>query len=297
MQINLKPQNHTVYPPFKNGKYMEEYFDEYWQKQLFAEKSKLVYLDIYWLNVFFAAEMDPTRVIPHISNYIIDICKIAEKENKIVFTICQWDDGICMGHTKPHNLIVFSVGQSIDIPLPLIVEDKNQTLRNLSRNYISERTILASFVGTCTHNVRNKMVDALINKPGFEIIVNKNWNINVPANMVNIFINTTKKSRFGLAPRGYGASSFRFFEIMEMGIIPVYIHDGDNALPFRDILDYNKFSISTHIDDINTLSDILRNIDDVKYNEMIEEMKRVSYWFTMEGTCDYIKQSLIKLCI
>jgi len=292
--INLKPENHTVYPPFKNGKYIEEYFDAYWQDVSFPEKEKLVYLDIYWLNLFFAHGMNPGNIIPHITDYIINICNKAAEENKIVFTLCQWDDGICMGDKKPSNLIVFSIGQSKDVPLPLIVEDVNKTLRNIPKSLITERTILASFVGTCTHPLRNRMVAALSNLPNFKIDIKSNWTIDIPQNMVNNFIETTRKSRFGLAPRGYGPSSFRFFEIMELGVVPVYVHDDDNALPYREILEYDKFSVSIHINDIEKLPDILQNIDEEKYNNMLTEIERLSEWFTPYGVCKYIKEWLVK---
>lgn len=293
MNINLKPPNTTVYPPFKNGLYMEEYFDRFWKNENFQDKDKFVYLDIYWLNLFITHGMEPQRIIPHITDYIISICNKALEENKIVFTICQWDDGLCMGDKKPKNLIVFSIGQSVDVPLPLIVEDRNNTLRHIPRSDLSERTTLASFIGTTTHPLRNIMITALQNQPDFYISSKADWHISVPSDLVNLFVNKTRQSRFGLAPRGYGPSSFRFFEIMQLGIIPVYIHDDDNALPYRDILDYSKFSILIHINNIHTLPQILRNIDDIKYNEMLKELNRVSLWFAPDGMCIYIKQWLM----
>lgn len=291
--MNLKPVNNTVYPPFKNGKYMEEYFDAYWSKETFPEKDKFVYLDIYWLNVFFAYNMNPSLIIPQITDYITDICKRAKEQNKIVFTICQWDDGICMGDKKPENLIVFSIGQSTDVPLPLIIEDRNHTLRHWPRK--TERDILASFIGTCTHSVRNRMVAALLNIQDIQIHLKDSWTIDIPENNKNTFIDITLRSKFGIAPRGYGPSSFRFFEIMELGVIPVYVHDGDNALPYKEILDYDKFSISIHIDEIEKLPELLKNITDDKYTEMIREMNKVALWFTPEGMCYYVKQYLVHL--
>lgn len=293
--MNLKPENYSIYPPFKNGKYMEEYFDNYWQKESFPEKNRFIYLDIYWLNIFFAHNMNPKLIIPHITEYIIDICNKAKNENKIVFTICQWDDGICMGDKKPDNLIVFSIGQSIDVPLPLIIEDRNHTLLHIPRKSIDERQILASFIGTCTHSVRNRMVNKLSRNSDIKINLKDSWTLDIPEYEKNNFINITSQSRFGLAPRGYGPSSFRFFEIMELGVVPVYIHDGDNALPYKEILDYDKFSISIHIDDIEKLPEILKNISDEKYKEMLKEIDRVSVWFMPDGMCYYIKQYLIQL--
>lgn len=288
----LKPANDTVaYPAFKNGYNMEQYFDIYWQKERFPEKDRLVYLDIYWNRVFVQHNMNPCNVIPCIKEYIIETCKKAKNDNKIIFTVCQWDDGICMGAEKPENLIVFSIGQSTDVPLPLIAEDIHHTLMHLPRNM--EKDIFASFVGTRTHEVRNRMIHALYKQEGFHFHSKYDWSANIADDDKNRFVDITRRSRFGLAPRGYGPSSFRFFEIMQMGVIPVYIHDGDNALPYKEYIDYEKFSVSIHIDNIHTLPSILRNITDGEYERMVHEMEKVSPWFTPEGMCFYVKQHLI----
>lgn len=117
---------------------------------------------------------------------------------------------------------------------------------------------------------------------------------NLDVQSTELFIDSTLRSKFGLAPRGYGASSFRFFEVMKLGTVPVYIHDGDDALPYRDILDYDKFSFTIHISDIHTLCDKLSKITKDKYNEMLQEMEKVRLWFTMDGTCEYILTKMLQ---
>lgn len=79
-----------------------------------------------------------------------------------------------------------------------------------------------------------------------------------------------------------------------MDVIPIYIHDDDFALPFTDIIDYSKFCIMIHVNDLSSLYGILKSISKEQYNDMLKEMQKVKIWFTMEGTCEYIKNDIIK---
>jgi hypothetical protein len=298
--INLKPSTHIVYPPFKNGLYMEEYFSKYWENEEIVLKEKYIYIDAFWHNIFHLSNGKITETMNEITPNIIEICKKAETEGKIVFTLCQWDDGIQLQCDKPSNFIVFSIGGSNNkndcaIQLPLIAEDKSFRLSYTPRIKYNEKTILCSFVGTLTHNVREKMFNKLKHDANFKFIIKQSWTLDIPENMAQTFINTTQSSKFALAPRGYGISSFRFFEIMQLGVIPIYIYDIDNinGLPYQDIIDYTKFTIVICIDQISNLPNILTSITEDKYNDMLLEMEKVSSWYTPQGVCNYVKKYLI----
>ena len=73
------------------------------------------------------------------------------------------------------------------------------------------------------------------------------WTNKINKDLQKVFMNVTISSRFALAPRGYGRSSFRFYEIFELGTIPIYIWNDKNWLPFQDVIDYNKLCIVLHI--------------------------------------------------
>ena len=298
--INLKPSTHVTYPPFKNGLYMEEYFSKYWENEESNLKNKYIYIDAFWHNIFQSVNGRIIETMNEITPYINEVCINAEKEGKIVFTLCQWDDGINLQCEKPDNFIIFSIGGSNNlndkaINIPLIVEDKTYKLATYPRKKYNEKHILASFIGTFTHHVRINMFDTLRNNSDFIFGIKHSWTLDIPENMMNLFIDTTSNSKFGLAPRGYGNSSFRFFEIMQLGVIPIYIYDIDdiNGLPYQDILDYSLFSIIIRIDKINTLPDILNSITEEKYNEMQKEMNKVKLWFTPNGLCNYVCDYLI----
>lgn len=273
------------YPPFTDGRYFEEYFSDFWKK---TQNDDFLFIDIYWCAVFHAVE-NPTFIIPPLKSYVYEKCKEALRVGKIPFTVCQWDDGIMFD--KPPNLIVFSMGQSKDVPLPLISEDVRHRLETTLRLSYEDRTILCSFIGSDTNHVRRRMKEKLDGHANV-VIRMKTWDYKVNTSDAELFVTTTQRSKFGLAPRGYGPSSFRFFEIIKLGVIPVYIHDGDDARPFMDILDYDLFSISVHYEDLGTLYDRLNRISKDEYMKMMTELEKVRMWFTMEGTCEYILKRL-----
>ena len=121
----------------------------------------------------------------------------------------------------------------------------------------------------------------------FYFVVN-NWNISVPDNLQNTFLEVSANSKFALAPRGYGRSSFRFYELLQIGTIPIYIYDDIEWLPFKNKIDYSKFCISIHISEIHTLEERLLKITEQKYNKMWEEYHKIKNYFTLEGTTNEI---------
>lgn len=296
--LNLRPPTKVHYPPFKNGRYFEEYFYDYWHTTQAAnnkhnKQQRLLYIDIFWHNVFHHYQGGAASVVPLIAPGIQQLCQLAKQRNMIPFTICQWDDGPCLGDSKPDNLVVFSLGQSKDVAMPLIVEDTTEKLLRLPRLPYAERDITCSFVGSLTHPCRCRMLDALAGINGFVLHGFAGWRIDVPQNMADLFVDVTQRSKFALAPRGYGPSSFRFFEIAQLGVVPVYVHDGDNALPFRDVLDYTKFAIVIHIDDIAQLPAMLSAISEAQYTSMLQELDAVtSQHFSMQGACENVMRIL-----
>jgi hypothetical protein len=131
------------------------------------------------------------------------------------------------------------------------------------------------------------MKTLLENKDGFRIY-SKELNQTVTDNEAQFFVITTTNSKFALAPRGYGRSSFRFFEIFLLGSIPIYIYDDIERLPYMDVLNYKDFCISIHESDIDKLPNLLNNITEEQYNTMWSNFNKISHYFTFETMSKYI---------
>lgn len=283
-------KNKDTYPPFKNGFYMEEYFLNYINNH--SIKTKRKYIPALWTNFqienWFQSKKKEMQI--SLNDWLHkNPCEYG------YFTIVQYDDGPSL--TLPNNTIIYGACSG-DIPLPLIYEDIHNTLLNLKKKAFNEKPILCSFVGNITSNsivpnVRKIMFDTLNPNPSFKMIHSGGWSSNVNQNLQKIFIETTIHSKFSLAPRGYGRSSFRFFECFLLGTIPIYIWNDKNWLPFQDTIEYNKLCIVIHISEINNLESILKNIDETQYYNMWIYYNKIKYLFELEGMTNYIIQSLI----
>jgi hypothetical protein len=282
----FRPATSITYPPFKNGRYMEEYFYEYALSHKLDIETQLIYIPVYWTNL----QNHPAfKTQKHNYNLLLQAALKKIPHTAQYFTVVQHDDGPQL--SLPQNTIVFGACTGT-IPLPLIYEDTNQKLSNAPRS--SNRRHLASFIGSSTHPLRNKMKNALRNKEDIYFNVQTEWSSKVPTEAAQEFIDKTVASKFCLAPRGYGRSSFRFFEAMLLDAPPVYFWDDIEWLPYKDILDYSKFSVSIQETNVDKTYEILKSISDEKYQSMVEELSRVRSYFTLEGMAEYIKSYLVK---
>ena len=282
-------QNKDTYPPFKNGLYLEEYFF----KKIIIENTqyKRKYIPVKWTNFqiegWFESRKNEMQLI--LDEWI--------KENPSeygYFTIVQYDDGPLL--KLPVNTIVYGACSG-NIPIPLIYEDKNNTLENISKKQFNNKQFLCSFVGNITtngimSNVRQEMFHILRNNPNFKLINSGGWTPDVNKTLQNIFIETTINSKFALAPRGYGRSSFRFFECFQLGTIPIYLWNDEEWLPFKNVIDYNKLCISMNISQINELENKLLSINEEQYNKMFEYYNNIKYLFELEGMSNQIIQEI-----
>ena len=277
-------KNKDTYPPFKDGLYLEEYFLTKFTEETYNTKRK--YIPVLWTNFqiegwfqYKKAEMQKS-LNEWLKN---NPCEYG------YFTVVQYDDGPLLN--VPENTIVYGACSG-NIPIPLIYQDKNNTLINKPRKTFKEKNLLCSFVGSKSGNkalhVRYEMNNKLRYNKHFYIHFTESWTPNVDKHKQYNFIETTLNSKFALAPRGYGRSSFRFFEIFQLGSIPVYLWDDEEWLPFKDKIDYSKICISLNIKVVDNLETILLNITEEQYNNMYTEYLKIKHYFTLGGMYEEI---------
>ena len=278
-------KNKDTYPPFKNGFYLEEYFLNKIQHENPEMRRK--YIPALWTNFqiegWFNSRKDEMQT--ELNNWFSQ----NPSENGY-FTIVQHDDGPLL--KLPKDTIVYGACSG-DITIPLIYEDKNNTLENYPRKTFNEKNILCSFVGNITSNhvqpnVRQEMFNKLTNKSNFHLINSGGWTPSVNKNLQNIFIETTINSKFALAPRGYGRSSFRFFECFKLGTIPIYIWNDINWSPFQNVIDYNKLCVVIHVSELDKLENKLLSITEEQYVNMFNYYNEIKHLFELEGMSNQI---------
>lgn len=281
---SLRPKSISpTYPPYHTGPYIEEYFFQRWNEEKI--KCDRGYIDIFWTNNFcnamFAGEQYPN---------IQDELNSTLVETEKYFTVCQFDDGPL--ESFPQDTLIFSAGGNREgeniVPIPLICSP-------IPKEFIQpkEKTIFASFVGSRnTHPIRMDMCKHLSNLDDYYISADT-WSPTVPIDNFKNFVEITSSSKFSLAPRGYGKQSFRLYEILQLGSVPVYVSD-EHYLPWMDELDWNDFCVPVNEDEIEEIDDILKSISDEDYNKLVQNGKKAyQEYFTLEGMFQNIIKRIV----
>jgi len=208
------------YPVHQSGLLIEEYFYEYALLNKDSIETDLCYLPIFWTSYHVSHNWGNSY--QELQNF----CNSLPKD-KTYFTVVQYDDGV---RVSMPNLITFSCCGNTsnvlkDFPIPLLCDPHGE---KWEKDFYK-----ASFIGRIGSRVRPKMFEILLDTPGFYL--------KDSGDDVTLFLDHLKQSTFSLCPRGYGISSFRLYETLEVGSIPIYIveDDLDHWLPFSDKVNWN----------------------------------------------------------
>lgn len=277
-----------VYPPFKKGKYMEEYFTDKFLSE--SPKTKRKFIPAYWTN--FQITRPFLRDPEYKKSMQVSLDKWVS-ENKCehgYFIVTQHDDGCLL--KLPENTLRFG-GSHGDVILPLIYEDIDRKLDKVPKKEFDDKKWVCSFVGTkvannVRPNVREEVQRKLRNIKNFRISFTNGWTNKVEQHKQDNFIDTYVDSKFGLAPRGWGRTSFRLYEIFKLGTVPVYVYNDKCWLPYQDEIDWSKFAIVIHVSKLSQLEGMLNRITASEYKSMIDEYNRIKHLFELDGMYDYI---------
>jgi hypothetical protein len=267
----------TPYPCYHQGLYLEEYFCDYFIKNCLDKEHSRYYLPIFWTNIYLK------NWIHNYKNPVIHCYLNTIPKDKKYFIVSQHDDAPSekINHL---DVDVYSAGGNYPkgIPIPLIcspIPDDGIKV---------EKSIFCSFVGSETHDVRRKTIEYCKKDSDF-FISSKTWQYNINKSDLDIFKETTKKSIFTICARGYGKQSFRFYETLQLGSIPVYIYDDMPYLPFSNELNYNSFCIVLDVKNIQNLKDILRSKTQSEIDAMLKNGKEAyENFFTLDKVCEKI---------
>jgi len=198
-----------------------------------------------------------------------------------MFTVVQHDDG--MYHPWPKNLTVFGAGGVGDVSVPLLMptvkpdHDDRQILQRVA------------FMGKTRgpnnrFGVRQAMLEAFADRPEFT---------NVPVSSYSDYCFLIRHSAFTMCPAGYGLTSFRLYETLALGSVPVYIHNGTPWLPFQDRLDWDELAVLVAPKQIHELPDRLDAITERRRQEMLANIRtEFEEHFTMPGVVRRVRDWL-----
>lgn len=139
-----------------------------------------------------------------------------DREKKY-FTVCAYDDGI-INDIKDLDLLIFSSFGKGDVTIPCL--QYHIYLNDLPK----QRRVCAR--GSDTHPIRREI-------PG--------WNFEIID--IDRYVVECAESEFTFCPRGYGITSFRLYEAITLGSVPVYIWEDEMCLPYMNEIHWYKLCI------------------------------------------------------
>ena len=290
--INFEPYfddnlKNPPYPPYHEGMDLEDYFiNFYFSNKKEFDETGYIFIPVKWTAIY---------------NLRGDLCDSLQQnllgldQSKKYFTVSQHDDAPYQ--KLPINTLKFSAGGNIKntIPIPLIcskIKDVPNTKKDVFCSFVGSITQNIGHMGSLSHSIRMKMLDVLVNDSKY-ILKPKHWSPDIKEDRQKLFLDVTSRSKFCLSPRGYGSSSFRMYEAMQLKSVPVYIYHEKPFLPFENDLEWGKIAILIDYSKIEKINDILCSIDDKKYEEILSYTDRIyDDYFTLNGMSKNILKTL-----
>ena len=260
------------------GPWTEERFFDFWMLE--QPQIERVYLPIQWTGNELIDNLHWREVN---DVFISDLLQSLDKTYKYftVIQIANAFENTISDWTVPADLdlTVYSTGPTVTgsrvVPIPLLKEVlKPQGLA---------KSMSVTFYGDTGPPVRKALHAMYVDDPLFTFMTHhKDW------------ISGTEQSNFTLAPRGWGHDSFRRWEALQLGTIPVYIHDSPQPwLPYKELIDWDILSVNVHADHIDQIAITIKKLQSSgKVPAMHEAIKKCKRFFTYEFMLSYILQDL-----
>lgn len=267
--------SYPTYPPYHCGLYLEDHFYHHYRK--LAEGKRRLYIPVFWTTCYI---QHSTQGLQHLLSIL--------PTDESYFTVSQHDDAI--KESMPKDIIHFCAGgnNSNDktCPIPLVCSP-------IPTYLIQEesRSILASFVGSNTHPIRDTMCNLYRHNSNF-VISTQSWSPSVRNDDFKRYLDISLRSKFMLCPRGYGLNSFRLYESFQLGCVPVIVTDRP-YLPWSDELDWSRFSVLVNENEIDKIQEVLSSISTPQYDELKAYGQSIyKTHFSLDGVCENILKRL-----
>lgn len=261
---NYRQKIRCNYPAHQRGDLIEEFAFKYFKDK---EANGYTYIPVFWtahhVNHGYGRAKDELIVL------------LKDLPKGKYFTCCQYDGGTLIDDFLTERGCVTFVGDCRiphNIIMPLLCDPHPVKINETCQ-------WLCGFAGSFdTHPIRVALKTMYGNTSGFYF----------GRGDTNLFRNVVRDSTFSLCPRGSGITSFRMYEAIQIGSIPVYVSDIFRK-PFENKVNWDEFCITVKLEDIGTIESTLRAIKQPQIDRMRTKCKEVyEKYFNMQGCCDEI---------
>lgn len=215
----------------------------------------------------------PFKYISPLETRFLEVLELARKNGKKL--ICLNNDDFGGDYNVPEDVILFrtsfyaSERKRNEFAFPVFIPDIIKHSSGFSNN------VSVGFCGDSNRPIRKEALEEL-KKSDIELnheeVFSFFQNPSVDKKQGRLkFLNNLQNNTFILCPRGCGNFSYRFYETMCYGRIPIFI-DTDSVLPFEDLIDYKKEIVFVDEKELNSLPDRIKEY--CKNNNLLEMQKR-----------------------
>lgn len=257
------------------GPWIENIFISHFIDKPLSYFNGMIPLFVQWTDIHVNAFAGRNQSLPIYSQMTNRISQLL-RDDVIYFTVVQDDEGLTsrLADLKP-NILSFSAGGYGHIPIPLVKGELE---------YSSPHTFShdVSFLGTTRHGAARTSMLAQIERCANERLMN------YEVGSSQLWKKVIEVTRFNLAPRGYGRTSYRLTEIIQIGRIPVYMYDDNEWLPYGESnISAKYFGFSTKFDasesSICDLVQSFKNMTSSAFTERLDLVKAAREHYTYAG--------------
>lgn len=197
-------------------------------------------------------------------------------------TVSQNDEGVMAREGNNNlarfpNLLVLSGGGYGHVPVPLLIKERTE-----EEVPLSQRDHFISFMGTlktAPNGLRRKMSGT--------VMANKDDTHKMTVGKSADWASVMAHSRFIMCPRGFGRTSFRLGESVQMGRIPVYVYSDVAWVPYADM--FESFGYVAKIDKLDGLVKRLKTVGDDEVMAKENKLRQITKsHFTLNGMMEQI---------
>lgn len=273
---NITPH---IYEGYK-GPWIENHFLSHFMTKPFEYFNGLVPLFVQWVDI--RTNQILNRRLPGIPLYDTLLRQLREvlRRDVIYLVVSQDDEGIYQLQETFPNILIMSCGGYGHIPLPLIKGE----LTYIPINSSSELTTNVGFYGTSGHHSSRVLILHEVKHYLKALDISSSFGRSAD------WKNKISRTKFNLSPRGYGRSSFRTAEIIQIGRLPVYLYDDVPWLPYIGTnMSLTNFG---YMGRLNFLFRVMREIastNEAQLMARLEKILLVRRLYTYEGVLEQIE--------
>ncbi len=261
---SLHPKQHSF--SGHSGPWLENVFYDAWIS--LKPRTSRIFVPVAWTDAM------------HVSTLKLHMQQVLNQLNPKFkyFTIVQAGRGF--NHPKlalyvPSHIdfILFSAGGDSPplktVPVPLLKEE-------LKPVGLAKSIVASSQCNIGNHAVRGTL-QARYNSSYLFLAQSDDWRV------------ITESSNFSFCPRGFGPTSFRLYETLQLGTIPIYVWEGEKWLAFEDRVNWDDIAIVVESHDIDQIGSRIAKADVDSMRAAVAEHRHL---FTYDFTIQYILDSV-----